>query len=265
MRRARPLPRCPGSPSLVDAGEQRRRAAARSACACGARARRCVSAVNAAAAADADGEDRLHAALTASRCHCTTGIAAPPAVMAADRRRPARSASSMSSPPSAACRAHQLGLRLQRHRVDDQPSARPQRRARPHRARRVGSAAADEDRVGRGRSASAAGARPLTTDRSGTPSARGVAGDARGAVGARLDGDGAVRRMAQHPFDADRAGARADVPQKFALPRRQRDSVMARISRLVIWPSCSNRSSGRPEASGSTRAPGRPRSPARRC
>ena len=84
-----------------------------------------------------------------------------------------------------------------------------------------------------------------------------VAGDAGGAVGARLDGDGAVGGMAQHPFDADRARARADVPQELALrAARAPTSVMARISRLVIWPSCSNSSSGRPAASGSTRAPG---------
>ena len=39
-------------------------------------------------------------------------------------------------------------------------------------------------------------------------------------------------------------------------PRRgaSADRVIARISRLVIWPSCSNQSSGRPGASGMTRA-----------
>ncbi len=50
----------------------------------------------------------------------------------------------------------------------------------------------------------------------------GVAADAVGAVGARLDRDGAQRRIGEHPFDRDRAGAGADVPQQLAAARRQR-------------------------------------------
>ena len=51
---------------------------------------------------------------------------------------------------------------------------------------------------------------------------RSVAADAGGADRIGLDGDGAHRGMGQHPFDADRAGAGADVPQQFAAPWRQR-------------------------------------------
>ncbi len=44
--------------------------------------------------------------------------------------------------------AHELGLRLQRHRVDDQPSARTQPGPGGIEDGGIGSAATDEDRVG---------------------------------------------------------------------------------------------------------------------
>ena len=50
----------------------------------------------------------------------------------------------------------------------------------------------------------------------------GVARDARRAVRPRLDGDRRGSRMAKHPFDADRARARADIPQHLATARRER-------------------------------------------
>ena len=111
---------------------------------------------------------------------------------------------------------------FERHRVDDQAAAGPQRgrrrrRARRHRSRR---------RRRRPRPAAASPRAPRARcprrSRGRHAERRGVAADARGALGARLDGDGAQRRIGQHPFDRDRAGAGADVPQQLAAPRRQR-------------------------------------------
>ena len=116
----------------------------------------------------------------------------------------------------------QQRLHLQRHGIGDQPAAGAQRGDRRVEHAGIAAAAADEDRIRRGRPASAAGAAPSTTVRPGTPKCRGIAADARGALGVGLDGDGAQRRIGQHPFDGDRAGAGADVPQQFAAPRRQR-------------------------------------------
>ena len=75
---------------------------------------------------------------------------------------------------------------------------------------------------GRGRSSSACGRLAVTTRERRDAEAQRVAGDARRAVVAGLDGDRAVGRVGEHPFDRDRAGARADVPQQLAAPRRER-------------------------------------------
>ena len=90
---------------------------------------------------------------------------------------------------------------------------------------------------GIGRPASAAGAGPSTTSRSGTPSAAALR---RCAPRARRALRSATARFAlarQHPLDADRAGAGADVPQHFARPRRQggeRQRADLRLGELAV-------------------------------
>jgi hypothetical protein len=51
---------------------------------------------------------------------------------------------------------------------------------------------------------------------------RRIARDPRRAIRIRLERDRAQRHVRQHPFDRDRAGAGADVPQRLAAARRQR-------------------------------------------
>ena len=71
----------------------------------------------------------------------------------------------------------------------------------------------------------------------GHAEALGVAGDAGGALGLGLDGDGAVGRVTQQPLDADRAAAGADVPQHFAAPwgeGRQRDGAHLAAGELAV-------------------------------
>ena len=65
---------------------------------------------------------------------------------------------------------------------------------------------------------------------------------------ARSDGSASIHSMATEPEPAPMSHSNS--------PRRgaSADSVSARISRLVIWPSCSNRSSARPGVSGRMRA-----------
>ena len=167
-----------------------------------------------------------------SRCPATV-MASPrpiasPASPAASRscRRPAprgRPRCVVSSPPSRAGGGDQQRLHLQRHGVGDEPPARAaapraRRRARPDRCRR---------RRGRSRPAAAGRRAPPA------PRPRRLAGRAR--RGRRRCGGcarrgrarastaiGAERRMAQHPLDADRAGAGADVPEQLAAARRER-------------------------------------------
>ena len=108
---------------------------------------------------------------------------------------------------------------------------------------------------GRGSPASASGAEPATTTRPGTPSAAALRAmrsrrSARGSTAmARLAGWTRIHSMPTLPEPAPTShsswpgtGARAA-------------SASARISRLVICPSCSNASSGRPGTRGSGAAP----------
>ena len=81
----------------------------------------------------------------------------------------------------------------------------------------------------------------------------------------RFDRDRAVGRIGQHPFDRHRARAGADVPQHLAAPRRERGERDRADSRLVIWPSCSNHSSGRPGRAAARGRRGRRRPRARWC
>jgi len=87
---------------------------------------------------------------------------------------------------------------------------------------RIAAAAADENGI-RCRQ-SRKGTRRLALDNGQTRHAEspGIAADASDTLARGLDRDGAQRGIGKHPFDADRAGARADVPQQFAAPWRQR-------------------------------------------
>ena len=159
------------------------------------------------------------------------------------------------SPPSAAVPGEEQRLRLERHRVDDETAAWPERRDRRVDDRR------DRSRRRRRRSRPAGqgrGALPArgrrTIARPGHAERRGI--PARCAPRGRrgLDGDGAQRAVGEHPFDATEPEP-APMSQSSS-PRRgaRLDSVTARTSRLVIWPSCSNSSSGKPGTRGRSSA-----------
>ena len=176
-----------------------------------ARQRRDRFARNAGAAADADRDKPAHG-LTSR--HCAIGIAGAPAGIAPDRLgmrdRDLRKLAAVARAPVDAG-----GLRLERHRVDDQPPAGRERAdgALDH-ARRA-RAAADEDRVRRGQVRERLRRFAGDDREAGNAEAQRVAGDPRRPVVAGLDGDRAVGGVGEHPFDRDRARARADVPQEF--------------------------------------------------
>ena len=75
---------------------------------------------------------------------------------------------------------------------------------------------------GLGRPCSTSGCRAFDDRQIGHTERRCVAGDSCCAGRVALDGDRAVRRMGQHPFNAHGAGSGTDIPKQFALPRRQR-------------------------------------------
>ena len=106
----------------------------------------------------------------------------------------------------------------------------------PHRSRHC-SAAADEHRV-RPRQVPQRGRGGALDDRQvGHAEVGGVAGDPADARGVALDGDGAVGRVGQHPLDADRAGAGADIPQQLAATGRQgreRDGADVLLGQLAV-------------------------------
>ena len=129
------------------------------------------------------------------------------------------------------------GLRLERHRVDDEPSAGRERgeRALDHAGR--ARAAADEDGVRPGQILKHMGRFARDHGKRWDAEAQRVAGDARRAVVAGFDRDRAVGGIGEHPFDRDRAGARADVPQEFAAPgreRRERDRADVALGDLAV-------------------------------
>ena len=115
----------------------------------------------------------------------------------------------------------QLGLRLQRHRVDDQPAARRQRFDIGLQGALGGRAAADEDGVRRGQIPGGVGRAALDDAQRGNPERERVAGDARRAFGMMFDRDGAIGDVGEHPFDGNRTRPGADIPEEFAAPGRQ--------------------------------------------
>ena len=122
----------------------------------------------------------------------------------------------------------------------------------------VAGAAADENRVGRRQArASAAGAAPCDDlEARHAERARRCGGCAPRARALRLDRDGA--HATDRPASIRSRPSPRPAPTSHSIsPRRgaSADSVTARISRLVIWPSCSNSSSARPGARAMTRAP----------
>ena len=154
--------------------------------------------------------------------HCVTGSAGRHAVLP-----PTRSAREMSMrvsvPPSAAWRAISSGLGLQRHRIDHQPPAGPERRncGIEHARRRLRRRRRTPRPASAGRQRLPA--RCLRRLRApGTPNAAALRRMRAGAIGARLDRHRAHRGMGEQPLDGDRARACADVPQQLAPERRQR-------------------------------------------
>ena len=130
-----------------------------------------------------------------TQAHCVTGIAGRHPVLP-----PTGSARAMAIRVSVAAERgvarDQLGLGLERHGIDDEPPAGPQRRDRGVEHALLARAAADEDRIGRGEAGKRLRRAALDHFELGHAEGGGVAADARGALGARLDGDGAQRGIA---------------------------------------------------------------------
>src|ERR1700692_1823637 len=85
----------------------------------------------------------------------------------------------------------------------------------------IAGAAADEDRVGRGEVAEGARRHAFNHHQPSHTQAPSIPPDAGGPVWARLDGDRLERAVGEQPFDRDRAGAGADIPEALAAARRQ--------------------------------------------
>ncbi len=153
--------------------------------------------------------------------HCVTGMAGRQPRHGADGRGPGDvDADQRAAELRMSGEQHRFHLR--RHGIGHETSAGRERCNRRLHHAGLAAAAADEDHV-RPRQArrSASGACPSTTTSPGTPKRTRVAADPRSPFGRRLDGDGAHRRIGKHPFDRDRARAGADVPEEFALARRE--------------------------------------------
>ena len=86
---------------------------------------------------------------------------------------------------------------------------------------RLASSAADEYGVGRRQLAEPRGRARFEHFERGNPERGRVLFDPRAALGILLHGDRAAGDVAQHPFDADRARARSDVPEQLPGARRQ--------------------------------------------
>ena len=174
-------------------------------------------------------DDRLALPPRGSRCRrdelmASSAAIARPASPGASRKRPTGSACAIATARArrhTARNSRAARLRLDRHRVDHQPPARRKRvqrrsiSAAPSRRRR---------RTPRRAAAGSADVRGLAFDdfeMRDAEARRRCGRCARRDPGA-LDRDGAVGGIGQHPFDRDRAGAGADVPQQLAAARRQR-------------------------------------------
>ena len=160
--------------------------------------------------------------LICTTLHCTTGIAARQPV-----RPPTAAARSTDKPQQRAAMARlprdQFGLGLQRHRIDHQPSARRQRLPDRIEHAVAAGAAADEHHVRRRQILQRLGRAARVADRDAARRAHRALARALASRSARGSMPIArLVRMRQQPFDADRAGAGADVPQQFAAARRQR-------------------------------------------
>src|SRR6201981_3653377 len=109
---------------------------------------------------------------------------------------------------------------LKRYSMRNQPCAPPQQRPKAIEHRKI-KPSADEDGLRRLEVAQHSGRGPLD-DRNpvGEAERRGILADIFGAILASFDRD--RTSSAQRPFDGDRAGSRADVPQTFAWPWRKR-------------------------------------------
>ncbi len=115
--------------------------------------------------------------------------------------------------------AQQLGL--DRDAVHDEAATPAERRHRLF-EHRHGSAAADEHRVGGGKPREHLGGRPLDqAEGSLGREPLGVGEGPRRAVGPALDADGARAVGRPAPFDGDRTGARAHIPQQLPGQRPQ--------------------------------------------
>ena len=155
------------------------------------------------------------------QAHCVTGIAArQPVLSPTGSGARNRDADQFAAERGVAREQQRFGF--ERHRIDHEAAAGAQRRDGGVEHAGIAGAAADEDRVRRGKPGERGRRRAFDDLESRHAEGGGVAADARGAVGAPLDRDGAHRRIGQHPFDRDRARAGADVPQQFAAARRQR-------------------------------------------
>ena len=166
----------------------------------------------------------------------------------------------------------QQSLGLERHGVGDEPPAGLERRDCRIEHAGFARAAADEDRVGRGETGESFRRAPLHDFELGHAEGSGVAPDAlrRGRRGPRSPRRAARDAPASIRWRSSRSRRRCPTAIR---PRSgaSDDSVTARISRLVICPSCSNRSSAKSRRVGDDCArPARPRPrwrrrSARRC
>ena len=142
------------------------------------------------------------------------------------------------SPPCRRVAVEQRRLALERHGVDDETSAGPERRDGGVEDGGVACAAADEDRVGRVEAGEGCRRAAFDDGEAGNAEGGGVPGDARGALGVGLDGDGArASGSASIHSIADRAGAGADVPEQLAAARRerrQRDGADLALGELAV-------------------------------
>ncbi|MET3249123.1 hypothetical protein ABIE53_005933 [Burkholderia sp. OAS925] len=128
-------------------------------------------------------------------------------------------------------------LALQRHGVGDQPAAVAQTRPARVEYTRHRHAAADEHRIRRRQPVECF--RRAARDELQTRHAQRVAivFDKALPLRVRFNGNRAASRMRAHPFDADRAAARAHVPQQFAGRRgeaRERDRAHIAFGQLAI-------------------------------
>src|SRR6185312_611354 len=120
-----------------------------------------------------------------------------------------------------------------RHRVDDETATGPERVHGGVKETRIAGAAADEDSIRPGEPIEGRRRPALDDLERRHAERRGVAADARRPLAARIDGSASIHSIATDPAPAPTSQSNS--------PRRghNADNVMARISRLVIWPSCS--------------------------